>query len=233
MSDEKPRASGRTANEEVTREEGMLVDQQMEIELPDERERKFQTTGFSRLKLDFSDDARTVLTLMKKTVERQITRDFRDAYDLMFELFSVVREPVLVDGEPVIDQHGLVEWRTNESGQFIEDWTKLNGKQRERFLFQLTTRLVTWEQLAEDYWVDSMFAKVTWEQVFSEGYDTLLQGSKDTIEGRTARGKILAKEDHYLAIFKTFCSRKATDLVRSMERLSQRLKDVHLANGGR
>jgi hypothetical protein len=75
-----------------------------------------------------------------------------------------------------------------------------------------------------------MYAKVIWEQQFSSGYDDLPSGSKDTIEGRTARAKMVAAEDQFLAIFKTYYSRKADAIVRSMERLSQRIKDIHVAN---
>lgn len=227
------RASGKTPAEEVAHEEVKDLDQQINPELPDERERKFQTPGFSRMRMNFNEDQQSFLAMMHRTINRRLTENFGDAYDLMFELYTLIREPVMHDGKVVRDSTGLPQWKRSSSGQYIEDWSKLGMRERERFLYQLTTRLFIWEQRATEAWAESMYAKVTWELSFSAGYDQPGEGVKDTIEGRTARGKLVAKDDHFLAIFMTYYSRKAEALVRSLERLSIRLKDVHLANGGR
>lgn len=232
MTEATTRASGQTVTEEVTQEQAAELDQRPSPELPDERERKFQKSGFSRMRLNWNEDQQSFVSLMHRTIDRRLMDNFSDAYELMWELYSVIREPVMHNGEPVRDSDGLVQWKRTPTGQFVEDWSKLTIRERERFLYQLTTRLFTWEQRATEAWAESMYAKVTWEQTFAAGYDRLGDG-KDTIEGRTARGKLVAKEDHFLAIFMTYYSRKADALVRSLERLSQRLKDVHVANGGR
>jgi hypothetical protein len=229
------RASGKTAAEEVARDETAELDKQIEPQLPDERKRKFETPGMSRmpLNIDWSADQQMAITRMHRIIDDRVMREFKDAYALMFELFSVVREPIMRNGEQLLDQQGFVQWKTTPTGQFVEDWGQLKSSERERFLYQITTRLFAWEQRAAEAWAESMYSKVTWEMSFAAGYDDLGQGSKDTIEGRTAHGKLVARDDHFLAIFRTYYSRKVEALVRSMERISQRLKDVHLANGGR
>lgn len=224
------RASGRSANEEVTREEAKGLEEQHEPQLPDERKRRFATAGFSRMKTDWNAEQGQFVRIMHRSIEAQLRNDFADAFALQEELYYVVRDPVMVDGEALINPDGSVEWKRHPgTGDFVEDWGRLSVQQRERFLYQITTRMFAWEQVAADAWAESMYAKVMWEQQFSQGYDDLPEGSKDTIEGRTARAKLVAGEDQFFAIFKTAYSRKAESVVRSMERFGQRLKDIHTA----
>lgn len=223
------RASGKTAAEEVTRAESAELEKPVEPELPDERKRKFRTAGQSRMKIDWSPEQRAELAQHHRVVNRQLTDNFADAFALLIEIYTLVREPVKVNGEIVTDALGIPEWRRTPSGGYVENWGNLNGKERERFLYQLTTRMVIWEQRATEAWYESMYAKVTWEMSFSDGFSKLEGGMKDTVESRTARGKLVAREDHFFAILCTYYSRKAEALVRSMQGISQRLKDIHVA----
>lgn len=223
------RASGKTAAEEVAHDQGAELDRPVNPELPDERKRKFATAGHSRLRVDWRPEQRSELNQMHLVVQRRLTENFADAFALLVELWSLVREPVMLNGEIVRDKAtGMPEWRRTPSGGYIEDWGKLNHAERERFLYQLTTRLAIWEQRASEAWYESMYAKVTWEMSFADGFERLESTSKDTVEARTARGKLVAREDHFFAILSTYYSRKAEALVRSMERIAQRLKDIHV-----
>lgn len=219
------RASGLTTSQEVTQQEAQALTEPINPQLPDERVRKFNTPGFSRMRLDFDGPERMQMKLVHDTVTRRVKAEFADAYALMFKLWQVVREEELVEGK--------LTWRTGEDGQPIEDWSKLNLRQMERFIFQFTTRQFAWGQRREEAWAEAMFGKVTWEQAFSMAYENLPPKAKDTIEGRTARAKTLAKEDHFLALYLTYYSRKVDALVRSLEGIGQRLKDVFVASGGR
>jgi hypothetical protein len=79
-----------------------------------------------------------------------------------------------------------------------------------------------WEQRAADAWGEAMFAKAQWEERFAIDYDAPFTG---TIEDRTAKGNIGAREERYFAIFLSLYSRKADAVVRSLALLGQRLKD--------
>lgn len=227
------RASGRTTAEEITKEVAETFDEQPHVELPDERQRRFKTPGFARLKMAWSGPEATIIASMHQAVDRKIGEVFSEAFEIMYEIYDLVREPMLTpSGEPMAGADGLPVWRQTPTGRFVEDWSKLTFRQRERFLFQLTTRLFEWEQAQAEGWAESMFAKVAWEQAFSAGFESL-ENPRATVDARTARGKIEAREDHYLAIFMSYYSRKADAIVRSMGRLEQRLKDVHVANGSR
>lgn len=224
------RASGKEAAEEVARDEAAELDRQINPELPDERKRRFATAGHARTRIDWKDGQKQELALHHRAVQQRLMDNFPDAFELMVEIWNVVREPVMVNGEVVRDPLTKVpEWRQTPTGGYIEDWNKLTASKREHFLYQLTTRLVIWEQRAQESWYESMYAKVTWEMSFSDGFAQLDGSMKDTVEGRTARGKLVAREDHFFAILSTYYSRKAEKLVQSLERIAQRLKDIHVA----
>ena len=93
-------------------------------------------------------------------------------------------------------------------------------------MVDLTINLVFWEQRAADAWGESMFAKASWEERQAIGYDAPTRG---TVDDRHAKGTIDSREERYFAILQAYRSRKADAMVRSMERLAQRLKDSMVA----
>lgn len=214
---------------EVVKEVSEEADKPTTVELPDERERKFKTPGFSRMRTDWHGDDATMMSSIRLVVDQQIARNFQDAYALMHEIYDLVRTAEVdpETGEERVDPYGWPIWRRTPSGSFEEDWSRLTHKERERFLYQITTRLFAWEQAAADAWGESMFAKALWEDQFSIGYESPpATKSKDTIEGRTARGRLESREERYFAIFKAYYSRRADAIVRTMTLLGQRLKDT-------
>jgi hypothetical protein len=224
--------NGKTAGEDLVAEEAKGFDQPAAVQLPEERARRFRSPGLARMRTDWRGEDGMVVVRMHTAVETRITEHFADAYRIMFDLYSVVREPIMDDGEPRMDGDGFPVWRQTASGAFVEDWERLTSRQREKFLFQITTKLFDWSQRAAFAWGEAMFAKGIWEESFSEGYESL-PGSKPTVDDRTARAKILSAEERYFALFLSYYSRRADSIVRNMELLSQRLKDVHVSNGSR
>lgn len=229
--EENKRASGHTPAEEVTREESREADKPTAPELPDERERRFRTPGFSRMRTDWRGPDAVIMTAVHNAVNRRIAHEFSDAYSIMHELYDVVREPVVEGDEPVVDEYGWPVWRQTPTGNFVEDWSRLTSKERERFLYQLTTRLFDWSQRAAEGWGESMMAKVIWEESFAAGYESLppISATRPTIDDRTNRARLVSSEQRYFAVFLAYYSRKADSIVRNLELLAQRLKDVHTA----
>lgn len=218
------RASGQTPADEEAKKVAEKADEPIEEEvLPEEREKRFRTPGFSRMKVRWDDDDWVVVHQAQSAVDGRILHNFADAYEVMNEVYDIVRTPEVDDnGEPKRDQYGFVVWKQTVGGGFEEDYTRLSVKQRENLMFTITTRLFSWEQRAADAWGEAMFAKARWEERFSIGYDAPFSG---TIEDRTAKGNIESTEERYFAIFLTLYSRKADALMRTMNLLGQRLKD--------
>lgn len=227
------RANGRTAGEEIVKDRLAEFETPAAAELPDERERKFKTPGFARMRLTMSRDDRAVIDRAHVMVDQIIEDVFSDAFAIMHELYDLVREPVLQpDGTPLTDDFGLPVWKRTRTGLYVEDWNKLTTRQREHFLYMITTRLFEWGQNKERLWAEAMFFKGKWRDSFSSGYESL-ENPKATINDREARAQLDSQEEYYFAIFTSYLSRKADSAVRSLELLSQRLKDVHVSNGVR
>lgn len=220
------RASGETTAEEITREASEQADQPIAVpNLPGEDPRsRFRTPGFSRMRTSWSREDSVILQGAKAAVDGQIMRNFADAYDVMNQVYDLVRTPEMDEqGVVMTDQWGFTVWVRTPAGGYDEDFTRMTLKQREDLMFKITTRLFAWEQRAADAWSEAMFAKAQWEERHSIGFDAPMSG---TVDDRKAAGNLAATEERYFAIFLSTYSRKADSIVRSMERLGQRLKDA-------
>lgn len=219
------RASGETGGAEVAKELAKDLDNP-EPEEPLaglEDRRTFRTPGFQRLRTAWNRDDAMILAQAQDAVERKIIETFVDAYQLMNEVFDIVRTPETgPDGEPRRDQHGYIVWKRGLTGGYDEDFSRLTLKQKEDLLFKITTRLFDWEQRAVNLWGEAMFARAQWEERFAIDYDTPITG---TIDDRTAAARRGAADERYFAIYVTLLSRKADAVVRTLSLLGQRLKD--------
>lgn len=228
---QKRRVSGETSGEEVLAEESKAFAEPAQTQLPEERQRKFRTVGFSRMRTDWGPEEKLMMNRVTRLVEKRFEEMFADAEYILYSMLNTVREPVLENGGSIKQgPDGLPIWRRNPTGTFVEDWSKLTSKERESYLFQITTGIYLWEQRAADVWGEAMLAKAAWEDQFSIGYESL-PGTKPTIDDRTARARLESRDEKYFALYVSWLSRKADSLVRTMTLISQRLKDVHL-NGG-
>lgn len=222
------RKSGKTQSEEITKEVAKHVDEPLG-DVPatmDTDSPRLKRPYFQRLRTEWNSEQKIVLQKIHGKVQKNIQTVFADAFDVMFELYSVVRTPLGEGEEDPEDPQEL--WVRTSSGAYVEDWGKLTHRQRERFLFLITTHLFTWEQQAASLNFEALFAKAEWEMSFATGYESL-PGTRATIEDRTARARLQSQEDYYFALMRTYFSRQADAIVRSMTGLAQRLKDVHTA----
>lgn len=220
------RASGETGAEEEATEAGEQLLEPMVQELQEEAKKTFRTPGFRRMRFDWRGEDRPILTKAIEAVEGRIRHNFADAFQVMYDVYDLVRTPLTENGHIARDQWGLTIWKRSASGSYEEDWTKLTHKQRENLLFQITTRIFEWEQRAADAWTEAMFAKAQFEERFAIGFDAPHSG---TVDDRKAAGTIDSRDERYFAIFLSAYSRKADAVVRSMNLLAQRLKDAMTA----
>ena len=222
----KTRASGQTAAAEEAKEAAEELDQPIEHDLPEDRPRSMhRTPAFSRMRTEWSREDHLVVQRAQVAVDARIQRAFAGAFEVMNEVYDIVREPEIdpATGEVVRDQWGWPRWKHNAYGGFVEDFTRLTTKEKEHLLFKITTRIFEWEQAAADAWGEAMLAKAAFEEQFAIGFD---RSSKGTVDDRKAQGNIEAREERYFAIFVSTYSRKADSIVRSMTLLGQRLRDT-------
>lgn len=222
------RSSGSSQADEVVKEESERIDQEEQgtERLVESGPRSiFRTPAFHRMKLSWSGDDAQILAGVTQAVDDRLHARFMDAYQLMHDILMVVREPEVdpETGEIIKNKFGWPEWQRTPSGGWVEDWSRLNRKEKENFLFGITTRMWAWELAAADAWGEAMFAKAQWEERFSIAYNAPMTG---TIDDRTAHARVDASEERYFGIMQTLYSKKADAIVRTMTLLAQRLKDT-------
>jgi hypothetical protein len=222
------RKAGESAAEEKTAEASEAIVEPVEPEISTDRIERFRTPGFTRMRTSWRSDDQLVLARGRAAIEERVRHSFADAFALMYEVYSEVREVEHDDsGEPVIDIDGLPEWKRTSTGGYVEDWDRLTSRQREHFIYMITTRLFAWEQIQADMWYEAMMAKGQFEERHGLAYDeTEVDGKRDRIEDRAAHASSDAAEERYFAIYLSALSRRADAVVRSMDRLCQRLKDT-------
>ncbi|MGA5598464.1 hypothetical protein ACPCSE_29940 [Streptomyces cellulosae] len=206
---------------EIARE----ADGPVEPDIDPDRTRETTRTGFSRMRTDWRPGESAEVAGITQQAQGLIHRAFPDAYLIMNELWQLVREPVVNErtGEIQTDLFGWPVWKKWPSGAYIEDYTKLTDREKDDFLLRITTGLLEWEQKASTLWLEAMLAKGRWEESMATGF--VAPTGRATVEERTQRGRSFAAEDRYHAIFRSAVSRSAEALVKSMERIGQRLKD--------
>lgn len=215
--------------EQIIRDESREADRLMEVEPHDDRTQEFTPRREGRMRHDFRPEDKDAIDGLRGIAERIMLERFGDAYVIINDLYEIVREPVVdpVTQEIQEDEHGFTMWARTESGGYIEDYSRLTRSHVRDFLFRITVRLFAWEQEAASIRGDSMYAKAIWEQALAQGYQDARTGTGGrTVEDRTQTARRHAREDRFAGIFQTTLSWRADALVKSMNLLSQRLKDV-------
>ena len=220
------RASGKpAATEEGEKSADELTTPPEEKVLDVEREEWFRAPGFQRMKTAWEGEDKRQMDRVQNVIDTTVLEIFADAYAVMSDLYDLVREPMVAEGGEIqTDPHGFTMWARNPlTGSYVEDWSMLTTRQREDFLFRITTSLFDWEQRSADLWTKAMFSKGMFVERFSIQYDAPIAG---TIDDRNAKGNVEAAEERYFALMNSAVSRKADALVRTMTNLQLRLKDV-------
>lgn len=205
------------------------------VETPGDRETKFKFRGMARMPTQFRPDDRAVMLRVHKVVRARIDEHFQDLIELSYDILSRVRVLARDEmGSVIPDENGWPTWQRTETGSYVEDWDRFGSREREKYIFQISTNIIEWDRLSTEAWAEAMFAKARWREEFSDGYLSFKgEGKRDRIEDREAAGNIAASEDYYFAILASYYSRQAEGLVRGIRDLGQRLKDVHMAASGR
>lgn len=221
----KQRASGETGAAEEAREAADAITEPIAVPSQEHEEsRRWRTPGFQRMRYTFRDEDQMVVTRSQAEARRVMVLLFADAYAVMHRIYEIVRDPVLGENnEPLKDAHGFVIWQRQHDGWYVEDFSRLSRRQREDFLGSIVTALFNWEQQAAMIWSEAMYAKALFEERFAIAYDAPLSG---TVDDRRAAGNKDAAEERYFAIYMSTLSKMADGLVRSMDRLQTRLKDI-------
>lgn len=199
-------------------------------DLKPDRTRQFSNTSFSRMKRSWVGDEAASLGEVHFAADQAVQAQFGRALRVLARLHELTQIPETNDqGDVLTYADGSTRFLLDESGDPVVDYTRLNKKNRTDILMVITTHLYDWEKASTQKWAEAMYAKVIWEQAFSEGYrklpGTAISG-KPTIDDRTQTGHSFSAQDRYFAVFCSALSRQAEALVRNMIRVERLLMNL-------
>lgn len=219
------RRSGAAADEIAAEANEDLDKVEDENPLPEVQSRLWRGPGFQRLRFEWRHEDQVVLSQARAHVEGKLGRLFPDVYNTMYDIYNVVRDhEVADDGHIKVDQFGDPVWKRHPSGLgYVEDWARLSQKQLEHFLFLIATHLFDWRARAEDLRAEALFARGAYTEQFASSFDAPATGTEGD---RRAAGELGAAEERYFALYQGWLSRRADALIKTMEGLEQRIKDI-------
>lgn len=205
----------------------------LEPDIHPDRTRQFRSTSFARMKTTWSGPDAAALADVQFAAAEAIKTVFPRALRVLARLQEAAWVPVIdtSTGEPERHLNGSVKYVTDEWGDRVEDWSRLDPKTRSDILFTITTHAYEWESNRVRLWAEAMYAKVLWEQAFSYGFRTMAGSGaaisgKPTIDDRTQVGHAHSAQDRYFGVFQSSISRQADALVRTLDRIARLLENV-------
>jgi hypothetical protein len=184
-----------------------------------DRMTRFSSPNLSRMRRTWNAEDAFIIDEIMREADKIIRAAFPVAFSLMDKIYEAARfrkcDPET--GLRLIGTDGGPLWETDPDGIPKEDWTRLGDRDKDTWLWIITTHLFEWEQQKEKFWGRSMYAKGKWEELFSHAFRSGNAGG--TVDDKTQYGQSAAMESRYFGIFQGMLSRQADALVRSMVRI--------------
>lgn len=218
------RLHGQTGAEEEARDAAQEIDKPLDPK--DVLKTLNLTRGFQRMKMDLQGSERDVLNSMMTNMERLIHEEFAEEFAIMNDLYWEVRTPVTDDtGEIQYNTWGFPEYEKNPDGSYVEDWSRLTQKEIKHFIFRIINSTFAGEQKSANAWGRALLAKTRYEEAFAVDFDNH-SDPKATVEARRAHAESKAIDYKYYAVLQTWYSRKAEGIIKRLDALHQRMKDM-------
>jgi hypothetical protein len=191
----------------------------LEASVRGDRATRLTQPNWSRMRRSWNAEDRYAIDEIMAATDKIIRDTFPVAFALMDKIYRAARfaKADKATGLKLTGPEGGPVWEMDQDGLPVEDWTRIGDKDRDDWLWIITTHLFEWEQQQARMWGTSMYAKGKWEEVFSNAFQSGNAGS--TVDDKTQYGQSSAMESRYFAIFQGLLSRRSDALVRSMARI--------------
>jgi hypothetical protein len=211
--------------DDATAEEPMTSDPH-----PD-RPRESERTSFSRMRTGWAGDDARVIAEMQALADKITRRRFAVAFAVIDRVHAHVRRQAFDEktGAYLTYEDGTPQWEKDEWGAPVENWALLSDSDRSNLLHTIAVHEFEWGLAKADMWFEAMVAKGQWEEIFSRGYTALpghVVSGKPTIEDRTHWAQRNAAQERYFALFESYLSRRADEIVRSMHGIQKVLMET-------
>lgn len=179
---------------------------------------------FARLEFKWTRDDKLILNRIRAACNAAALNHYQALIQTIDDFYAAIRVPVLnANGFPVTDEKGRVIWEKDESGNFKEDWSRLDGFDVDACIFKLHQNKVTLSSGTNELFQEALFAKHIYNDEHQDAYKSLLDGTQGD---RNAYANLVSRESKYFAFYKfcvwQYCDtllKEIKDLLRIMERI--------------
>lgn len=181
---------------------------------------------YQKIRYDWRSEDKNALSQLRAAADKVLGYTFRDVVRILDNFYETFRVPELNSaGLPILDDKKRWVWKKNELGQYIEDFSQVNGQDIEKALFDLQRTKVEISQATSQLYLEAVFAHYVMKDEYHDKYESLLEG---TVGDRTARANRETKESKYFSFFRYYLWQRAstfekeiTELMRLLERIRQ------------
>lgn len=175
-----------------------------------------------KLDIDWSEDERDAVEFIKAKINERVFKDYSEAFALENQLLQKVRTlaPPMPGHQPT--------WAVNPDGSYIEDWSRIDTGDLERFIQAASAEAFFASQQVIDGYADAVFAKFTYDDAYDEAYAEILSG---TIGDKTAKAKRKTLRERWIALYRALYYKKAKEVVDRLDAHVRRAERIYQERG--
>jgi len=188
---------------------------------------KLRTKGsiMDRVRFGWRPEDSVIMEQIKAGADAAFIDLYDNAFFLIDALYEKARIPKKRNGQLLRDSQKRVIWEVDDNGMIVQDWSQLTGQDFETVLFQLQELKLHIAPKLNGLLMEAIFAKHLYDDVHSDAYSAVVEG---TIGDREARANREARTDKYAAYFRFYLWSQGDVFMRelnSLQRLLEKTRD--------
>lgn len=204
-----------------------IEDGQLELETTAAQVMREERRGiFSKITFEWSQADQLTLDQIRVAAEQGFAELFEGALFLVDQLYAELRVPEVNSYDQIkFDDKNRQIWKTDDYGNYIEDWNQLTGEDIEKCLFDLARVRMRVAPMVNNLMLEAMFAKRIYTDAKDEAHLSIIDG---TIPDKEARSNRKSRKDNYHAFFRFWLWTQGDVFVKEMDnfqRILERTRD--------
>jgi hypothetical protein len=180
---------------------------------------------FTKIRFSWRKEDAAILNRIRVLSKIEFEDDYKFAINEIDHFYLQLRIPEQRNGIVVMGADNRPVWKTNEAGQFIEDWSQLTGQQIEETLLSLARLRMEIAPRVNELWLEAIYARDVAKDIFDDAFDKA-RTEENTIPGRTAGANIDARADKYAAFFRFYLYSVAKTFMAEIDKFERLLTNI-------
>lgn len=165
-----------------------------------------------KIAIEMGEQDRADMEYILSEIDKQIAWEYAQAFALEGNLLAKVRAQA----------NGM--WLQNPDGSFVEDWSRIDLKDMEKFIQAASSETFFASQKVINNYAEAVFAKYSYDDAYEDEYVAILHG---TINDKTARAKRRTQKERWIALYKTLYYKRAKEVVDRLDAHVRRVERIY------